>query len=311
MPKKIKFIYFGSSFFSREILSKLLKEGLLPNCVVSKPDMPAGRGLKLIPTQVSRLAQEKKIPLIKPESLKAPLLEEKLVEVKPDFFIIADYGKIIPGHLLKIPELFPVCVHPSLLPLYRGATPIETFLVDGGAETGVTIFAVNESVDAGDIFRQKKISVDTRDNFFGLRDKLIEAGAELLIEVLKSIKEKKYSLVAQDESRATVTIKLVKKMGRINWQDDAVRICNQTRAFAEWPGSFTYFGKTRVVVVLAEVVSGSGCPGEIISLDKKGIVVSAGKGAVLLERIKPEGKNDMDAWAFACGHGVELGGKFT
>ncbi|MDD3295903.1 MAG: methionyl-tRNA formyltransferase [Candidatus Omnitrophica bacterium] len=311
MPKKLNFVYFGSSFFSREILLRLIEKGFLPTCVVSKPDMPAGRGLKLIPTQVSSLAREKNIPLLKPKLLNVLPLEEELASQKPDFFIIADYGKIIPNRLLKVPKLFPVCVHPSLLPLYRGATPIETFLADGGVETGVTIFAVNERVDAGDIFRQNKISVEARDNFFNLRDKLIKIGAELLIEVLKSIQVKKYSLTVQDESQATVTVKLVKEMGRINWQNDASRILNKIRAFIEWPGSFTYFGKIRINIILAQVVRGTGAPGEIISLDKKGIIVSAGKDALLIERIKPEGKNNMDAWAFVCGHKIVPGKKFT
>ena len=309
----MRFIYFGSSQFSKEILKGLCLKGYEPSLVVSKPDKPRGRGLHLVATEVSSFAKNSKIPLIKPQSLKNEPIERDLKKEEANFFIVADYGEIIPAKLLKIPKVFTLCVHPSLLPLYRGATPIENALKDGCSQTGVTIFKVNEKVDAGDILLQKEIPVVYEDDFFSLRRRLVKEGVFLLIEAIKKIEADNYSLRSQDDSKATSVSKLTKSDGLISWEKSAQQIRNLIRATLGWPSAYTYYKGQMIKILAADVViqEDKNKPGTILNVDKEGICVVTSKGILKIKKLKPEGKSEMDAWSFVCGHKLEEGESFS
>jgi len=309
----MKFIYFGSSHFSYIVLAELYEKGFVPALIVSQPDKPKGRGLKITATEVSRFAKDKKIPLITPESLKEKTVEARLTKENADFFIVADYGKIIPAALLTIPTIFPLCVHPSLLPLYRGSAPIEYALLEGEDQTGVTIFKINERVDAGEVILQKNIIIDACDDFFTLRKKLAVSGSALLIEALKKIENNEYNLTPQNESEVLLTRKLKKEDGRIIWNSPAQQIRNLIRATLDWPSAYTYYGELMVKILDAEVADeqSQDLAGAIVKIDKKGIYVATGEGVLKIKRLKPQGKNEMDAWSFVCGHRLSVGDKFV
>ena len=300
----MRFIYFGSSQFSKVVLEELFLKGCKPALVVSKPDKPKGRGLRLSPTEVSEFAKNKKIPFIKPSSLKIGEVKGILSKEKADFFVVADYGEIIPKDLLVLPSKFALCIHPSLLPRYRGASPIEKALINGDKISGLTIFRMNERVDAGDIILQKTITVSYDDDFFSLSERLAKVGALLVIETIKNIKNKDYSLKPQDEKLATLTSKLKKEDGKILWKSSAKNIRNLIRATLGWPSACTFYKDVMIKILAADVITqeASNPPGVIIDIDKQGICVATGKGVLKIKRLKPQGKSEMDAWSFVCGY---------
>ena len=312
MSDNMKFVYFGSSEYSYEVLTYLYAQGYKPSLVVSKPDKPKGRGLKLLSTEVSLFAQEKGIPLIKPGDLKDKVIEKKLLEEKADFFLVADYGIIIPSFVLDTPKIHSLCVHPSLLPRYRGPSPIEYSLMNGDSVTGVTIFEINKSVDAGDIISQKTVNIEPEEDYLMLRQRLAEQGAMLLVDTLKSINKREYSLTSQDETLVTMTYKLKKEDGQINWNSSARKINNLIRATRGWPSAYTCYKGKRMKILFAQIVDEQNTfsPGTIIDVNKKGIEVATAGGVLLIKKVKPEGKGEMDAWSFVCGHRVNKGDKF-
>lgn len=309
----MKFIYFGSSQFSQAVFTGLYQRGHKADLVVSKSDKPKGRGLKVSETELSAFAKSKNIPLIKPQSLNKPSVYNELASVEADIFIIADYGNIIPANLLNIPKILPIGVHPSLLPLYRGPAPIEQVLLDGREETGVTLFKVNERVDAGDIVLQYKIPIDYNDDFFMLSRKLAEKSINLLIEAFDKINRFDYSLDPQDEDLVTFTYKLKKKDGKIDWQNSAEVIRNLIRATLGWPSAYTSYKDQVVKILKADVLDkiDNDSAGTIIDLNKKGIYVATSQGVLLVTEVRPEGKATMGAWSFACGQRTKVGEKFS
>lgn len=308
----MKFIYFGSSWFSQIILEGLCSQGYIPTLIVSKPDKPKGRGLKLVATEVSQFAQDKKIHLIKPVSLKDSDIGRILSKKQAEFFIVADYGEIIPKNLLAIPKTFPLCFHPSLLPRYRGPAPIEAILMNGEEKSGITVFKMNQKVDAGDIISQKNLTINYEDDFFSLSRRLAKEGALLLIKTIDKIKAKDYFLTPQDKALVTMTHKLIKEDGRILWNNKAQSIRNLIRATVGWPSAYTYYRGLTIKILGADVMNGEASilPGTIIDIEKDGIRVAVGCGALKIKKLKPQGKGEMSAWSFACGYRVMAGELF-
>lgn len=308
----MKVVYFGSSQFSKIILEGLVHKGFIPVLIVSKPDRPKGRGLNLFPTEVSLFAEKEKISLIKPVSLKNKVVEEELRKTEADFFIVADYGKIIPLSVLSIPKIFSLAVHPSLLPRYRGPAPIEYAIINGEKETGLTIFVMNERVDSGDVILKEKVIIEDRDDFFTLREKLALKGVSLLVEAINKIVKGDYKLSPQDEAEAILTSKLKKEDGKISWRSSAMSIRNLIRATLGWPSAYTHYNDLAIKVLRAEVIAeeSSALPGTIVKIDKEGIQVATSKGILKILKLKPQGKKEMDAWSFVCGHRVKVGEKF-
>ncbi len=307
-----KIIYFGSSQFSKTILNGLLKAQIRPILVVTKPDAPGGRGLKLCPTQVSEISKNYNIETIKPKSLKTAEILEKISKAKPNYLVIADYGKIIPDSLLTIPKILPLGVHPSLLPLYRGPAPIERALINGDKTSGVTIFKLDQGVDSGPVILQKKIKIDENDNYFTFSKKLATQGVEALIETLYQIKNQSLKLTPQDEKKAAFAPKLSKKDGKINWLSSAEKISNLIRATLNWPTAYTYYQNKMLKITEAESLkeeSGQK-PATVIKIDKSGFCVAAGSGVLKVKKVKPAGKKEMPSWSFACGHRIKEGDAF-
>ena len=312
MQKKVKFVYFGSSQFSTIILEGLYAKGIVPSLVVSKPPRPKGRGLKLCPTEVSLFDQRKGVPFITPQSLNDSETIGRLDKEAADFFIIADYGNIIPKSLILLPKIFSLAIHPSLLPRYRGPAPIEYALLNGDAETGVTIFRINEKIDAGEVILQERTEINVMDDFFSLRQKLACTSILLLIKAFKKIDANEYKLIAQDENKVTFTHKLNKEDGRIDWNWPALRIRNLIRAIKAWPSAYTCHNNLMLKILTADVAveEVSVESGRIVRIDKEGIYVATAKDILKVCLLKPQGKKEMTAWAFVCGHKLKIGDRF-
>jgi methionyl-tRNA formyltransferase len=310
-----KIIYFGSSNFSKIILETLLEAKIKPLLVVTKPDAPKGRGLKLYQTQVAETAQNNNIELLKPDNLKKADFLDKTAEINPHYLVVADYGKIIPTSLLSIPKILPLGIHPSLLPFYQGPAPIERTLLDGRQSTGVTIFKLDKGVDTGPILLQRKTKVDANDTYFTLSKKLAVLGAEALIESLYQAKDAPINLQPQDTKKATFAPKLVKQTGKINWKNSAAEIKNLIRATLKWPAAYTYYKNKTLKITEAEITQDKNGPNHkqpavISKIDKSGIYVATGSGILKIKKVKPEGKKEMPAWSFVCGHKIKEGDKF-
>ncbi len=302
-----KFIYFGSSTFSKIVLENIIRAGYRPSLIITKPDTPKGRGLKMHPTEVSKFAQKNKIKAIKPQKLNEKELQDKLSGAETDYIVVADYGKIIPFFLLSLPKKLPLGIHPSLLPSYRGAAPIERSLMAGEKITGATIFKLNQSIDSGEIVLQNTLAVAPNDNYFTLQTKLAVLGAKSFIQSLKKIQVKQYKLVPQDENKATLAPKLTKKEGRINWNSPAEKIKNLIRATLNWPTAYTYYQDKIVKITEATAFfeKSEKVPSTIIKVDKSGIYVATSTGILKITKLKPAGKKEMSSWAFACGYKIK------
>ncbi len=234
----LKYIYFGTPEISKDVLSGLTTEYGKPSLIVSSVDMPSGRGLKLVTPPVAQYAKENSIPLLQPNKLKD--IKEELEKIGADIAVLFAYGKIIPQWLL---DLFPhgiINVHPSLLPLYRGATPLTGPILNGDNVTGITIMDMDSQLDHGDIYLQDKINLDTDTNRIKLEQYVVETAPKLLAQVLNNIKSNVAIKTPQDHSNATHTTKIVKSDGEIKDTDTDEIKYRKYKAYIGWPGTYFY-----------------------------------------------------------------------
>ena len=299
------------------ILQKLLDAKFNIVAVVTQPDKPKGRGLKLQECETAAAASAAGLEVIKPESARDPGFIGKIAGIKPDLVVIVAYGKILPGEFLSVPRFGCINVHASLLPKYRGASPIQTALLDGEKETGVTIFGLNEKMDEGGIISSKAVGIDDADDSESLSTKLFRAGADILINVIADIgiSGVKPHVIPQDHSKATYCRLIRKEDSKIDFTLSAQDIHNKIRAFTQWPGAAADFKGKKIKFLRAKPVpdlSSGRQPGEVVGIVKnEGFIVSAGNGALLVTRVQPESSRPMDATAFIQGYRVEEGDMFN
>lgn len=266
--------------------------------VVTQPDRPKGRHLKPSPPPVKPVADKLGLPVHQPVELEE--LAELVKSARPDLVIVVAYGKILPATLLAIPPAGCVNVHASLLPRWRGASPIQHAILAGDKQTGVTTMFMNERLDAGDIILQCAEPILPSDTSATLHDRLAKLGAKLLAETIDLIAAGKAPRTPQDESRVTHARKLSKEDGRIDWTRPAAEIERQVRAFDPWPGAYTYRGQTLLKLWRVEVVEQPA--GNIGEITGRG-VVATGQGGLRIVELQPAGGKRMSFEAFARGHG--------
>jgi len=279
--------------------------------VVTRPDRPAGRGLKLHPTPVKELAQELELPLFQPEKVNREV--ERLRELQPDVTVVVAYGQILSKDVIEVPKLGTVNLHASLLPKYRGAAPVPWALMKGETVTGVTTFLIDEGLDTGPILRQREVPIAPEDTAGTLERKLAEVGASLMVETLEGLREGTLQPKPQDDSRATYAPKITPEMARIDWTRSAPEIHNLVRAMEPRPGAFTFFRDRRLKVHRTRVVTApsragdGGKPGEVVGVGEEGLWVATGDGVLELLEVHPEGKRRMSGRDFANGYRVRGG----
>jgi methionyl-tRNA formyltransferase len=296
----LRTVFFGSSTFSVPSLERLLAEQDVV-AVCSQPDRPAGRGLELAPTAVSEVARKAGVIVLTPVKLDDPFIAQ-IRAYKPELLAVASYGKILPAKLLVIEGAAALNVHPSLLPSYRGATPIQAALRDGLDKTGVTIFWMSAGLDDGDIALARSVHIEASDNYGSLHDKLALVGAELLSEGARLLSEKRLGRKAQRNEDATYTKPLTKADLRLRFDVPAIAAVNQVRSLSPKPAAWMLFDGKRLKVLEAAVLPHSRLdthPGDIVGFEQNGPVVATLPGAICLTKVIPEGRPIMSGADFA------------
>lgn len=268
----IKLAFLGTDEYAVTALDTLIKRGLTPSLVVSTPDKPAGRGLTLTPPPLAQYAKAQNWPLVQPTSLK--ITPPELAEREWDLFIVASYGKIIPAEILNLPKHGALNIHPSLLPKYRGPSPLESAILAGETETGVTILQVDPELDHGPIIAQEKYALTT-ETTGELGHILFKRGAEMIADILPDYLAGKIAAREQEHTKTTFTKKYDKSEAEINLADNPIINYQKIRAFTPRPGAFTFVAKN----------------GKSIRL--KIIKTHLSQGELVLDRIVPEGKREM------------------
>ncbi len=303
-------IFFGSSEFSLAALETCLEGPYSVSLVVTTPDKKKGRGLELLPTPVKSYCQSRNIPVETFESLKDPAALEKIKSLNPDFFVVSSYGKLIPSAWLAVPKKLCLNVHPSLLPKYRGAAPINWPIINGDKETGMTIAEVTKQLDAGDIFFQQRIPVDPHIDAEALTQKLAEISKGALKSVFQKIKEGNLVRTPQQENLSSYARKLTKEDGKLSFHQPAVNLDRLVRGLKPWPGTFIDFEGGPLQIIEAEAVAHpmKAEPGSLIKIDCDGtILVITADGFLKIKRVKPAGKKEMTAADFVRGKRLEPG----
>lgn len=274
--------------------------------VVTQPDRPKGRDLKLQPSPVKVLGLSAKLPVLQPERARSEEFLQELRALQPDLIAVAAYGQILPQSVLDLPRFGCLNVHTSLLPKYRGAAPIQWAILNGDAETGVTIMKMNAGLDTGDILTQATTPIRPEDNSETLHDRLARMGADLLVRTIPDYVAGKLPLQPQSAEGVSYAAKIKKQDGHIDWTQPARAIWNRVRGLAPWPGAFTYLpGQPQPHLLKlwqAEVVERAGPPGEVLQADKTGVVVGCGHEALRILILQREGGRRLQAHDFLAGH---------
>lgn len=303
----MRIIYFGSDAFGIPSLSALKKKHTIAG-VVTTPDMPKGRGLKLSHTEVKDWAIKNDTPVFQPECLSDEKFNALIKNINPELIVLISYGKILPLPILKAASVAAINIHPSLLPKYRGAAPMEWALINGEQKTGITVITMYGSIDTGDIILQKEVPIDDNDDIFSLKRKLSEISPEVLMESLQRL-EKGISPVPQ-KGTPSYARKLTREDGLINWNKTATEIHNLIRGVKEWPGAYTYLNNKYLKIFnsIPEIEGGvHGDPGEVLGdkKDKDSIYVACGKGILKITEVQVEGKKRMPVSEFLKGHKIQ------
>lgn len=277
--------------------------------VVTQPDRPKGRDLKLQPSPVKETAIRAGISVLQPEKARDEKFIAELAKFYSDVIAVAAFGQILPQRILDLPRLGCLNVHTSLLPKYRGASPIQTAILRGETETGVTIMKMDAGLDTGPILTQETTPI-ADDNAQTLHDRLAQIGGRLLVQTILDFDAGKIQPRPQPAEGVSLAPKIKKEDGRIDWSQSVTAIWNRVRAFTPWPGAFTHLpGNPPALLKIwqASPVSESGKPGEILRADKSEIVVGCGDGALRILNLQREGGKRLSAQDFLAGHPIKSG----
>jgi methionyl-tRNA formyltransferase len=314
--ERLKVIFMGTPLCACPFLKFLIeKENVVG--VFSGPDTKAGRNMKAHIPEVKELAIDNSINVLQPERLNDPVVIDKIKKMDPDLILVVAYGYKIPNEILSIPKFGSINIHFSLLPKYRGASPVSWAIINGEKNTGVTSFFISEKMDAGDIISQKEIKIYENDNAQTLMNKLIDLGIEVLDETINLIKTNKIKSRTQDVSLISYAPKLNKDLGKINWKNENFKIHNIIRGLFPWPGTYTFFKKDKELLIvklfdseLSDIKS-SETPGAIIDISKtKGILVSCGEKTLWIKNVQLAGNRKISGYDLYVGRKIKVGDVF-
>ncbi len=311
-----RIIFMGTAELSCASLEKLARnEQFQILAVVTQPDKPKGRELKLTPSPVKVLAEKLNLLVLQPLKAREEKFVAELRELKPDLLVVVAYGQILPQALLDVPTYGCLNVHTSLLPKYRGAAPIQWAIADGEPETGVTIMKMDAGLDTGPILSMRRTPILPEDDSQKLHDRLAQLGAELLVETIPGYVAGKIQPHPQPTEGTTYAAKIKKEDGQIDWSLPTEKIWNRLRAFTPWPGAYTFLqGEPKpqlLKIWKSGVVELKGEAGTVLSADKTGIVVACGQNALRILELQREGGKRMTAEQFLIGHPLKPGGRFV
>ncbi|MBF0216258.1 MAG: methionyl-tRNA formyltransferase [Candidatus Omnitrophica bacterium] len=303
----MRIIFFGTGDFAIPTLRKLLHSGNEIQCVVTQPDSRRGRGWNLLPSPVKAFAEKAApgIPILQPVSASEEEFLSGIRSKKPDLIVVVDYGQFLKKALLEIPSMECVNLHPSILPKYRGAAPVNWAILNGETRTGVTVFRMSARMDAGDILFADELDIRENEKASDLLDRLSQKGADLIVGSLEKISSGRVTPKPQDEKAATFAPKLAKNDGEIDWKDGAERILRLVRAMDPWPSSWTRIEGRSLKILDASMADGGGSdsiPGTVTS-EYPLIVKTGDNKGILINTLQMEGKKQMSAEEFIRGYG--------
>ncbi len=311
----MRIVFMGTPEFAVPGLRALVAAGHEVAAVVTQPDRPQGRGMAQAAPPVKLAAQRLDLPISQPEKVSAPAFVADMAAWRAEVVAVVAFGQLIPATILGMPPHGCINVHPSLLPRYRGATPIQSAILNGDTITGVTTMFLDAGLDTGDIILQQETPIGVEETAGDLHDRLATLGADLLVETMRRLAAGTAPRRAQDARLATVCRKLTRAAGQLRWPDGHLQLANQVRAFAPWPGAFTFCGAERVKVLAAAAanaaVPAGAAPGAIVDEDGEDLLVACGAGQLRLRRVQPENGKPMSAAAFARGRHLSPGACFT
>lgn len=306
----MRLIFAGTPAFAATALTALHQAGHSIALVLTQPDRPAGRGMKLAASAVKQVALHLGLPLAQPDSLKSDAIQQQLRETQAEAMIVAAYGLLLPQAVLEVPVRGCLNIHASLLPRWRGAAPIQRAILAGDRETGITIMQMDAGLDTGAILLQKSLPIESDDTAGSLHDKLASLGAACVVDALSRLDTLKPE--AQDSAQATYAAKLSKAEAALDWSRPADDLSRCVRAYNPVPGAHAVWDGNVIKIWQASVeASRTGSPGEVLAADEHGIVVACGEQALrLLELQAADGKR-LSAVAFLTGHALDRGSFFA
>jgi methionyl-tRNA formyltransferase len=305
-------LFMGTAEYAVPVLQAVHASRHTVKAVITNPDRPSGRGRKMTAPPVKNEAFRMGIPLYQPDKLDPEFLEV-FKDIGADIGLVAAYGKLIKKEYLDTPEKGIINVHPSLLPKYRGPSPIQQPILNGDPTTGVSIIQLTEEMDAGPVILVEEVNIGKTENAGQLHDRLADMGGRLAVQALDLIEKGKAEFSEQDESQATFCKKIEKKDACIRWEAPVEDIVRLVRAMTPFPGAYTYVERTKKRLKISEVKAGSekrgnNLPGTVINAcDKKGVIISAGDGTVSILHLAPEGSRRMSSQEFVRGAPIETG----
>lgn len=306
----MKIVFMGTPDFAAASLAELLACGHEILAVYTQPDRPSGRGNKLKPSAVKLLAEQHRIPVYQPQKVRAAQSVTELAALQPEIIIVVAYGQLLPQAILDIPKYGCLNVHGSILPQYRGASPIHQAIMDGQTRTGVTIMQMDAGMDTGDILTVAYEDINPEDTTEGLYERLKTVGAKLLADTLPKLAAGELIPVKQDDTKASYAGMITADMERIDWLQPAISIHNKIRALGssyavDAEGNKLKFWQTRVEP------EQTGCPGEVVSVNKKFFTVATGFGALTVLEVQPANRKRMSAGDFVNGRQMKIGYRFV
>ena len=304
----MRVVFLGSPPFGTPILERLAESAFRPSLVVTPPARPRGRGRKLAPQPLAERAGALGLELLQPRTVRDPEVMERLAAESPDVVVVASYGELLRQEFLDLPRLASLNVHPSLLPRWRGATPVPATLLAGDQITGVSVQRLVLELDAGDVLVARESPVDQEETAGELLDRMALLGAEALIEGLSALESGEARFTPQDPADVTHCRKLSKEDGRLHWREPAPSLALRVRAMNPWPGAHTTLaGGTVLSVWRARAVDESGDPGQVLRAEGGELVVACGEGALSLLEVQVAGKKRMAAADWLRGSRLEAG----
>ncbi|KIE58935.1 methionyl-tRNA formyltransferase [Methylacidiphilum kamchatkense Kam1] len=310
----MRVVFIGTGDFGVPSLEAIALDGryTIPG-VITQADRPFGRQKELLPSPIKRAALKLHLWVFQPENINSAGSIQQIQFLKPDIIVVCDYGQILSKEVLGIPSIGILNIHGSLLPKYRGASPIQAAIKNMDKETGVTVIWMDEGIDTGDILTSEKLLIRSNDTAESLHNRLAELGARLIIQSLEAIKAGKAPRIPQDHALASYARKIKKEEALIDWTKDKQEIDAMVRAFNPWPVAYTTLkiGEEKKILKIYKVIishRARGNPGEVVRIDKHGVLVAAGRaGGLLLREVQLEGRKKMHAADFARGARLAIG----
>ena len=305
----MRIVYLGTPEFAVLPLKKIVEAGYNVVAVVTNKDKPVGRKRILTPPPVKVFATEASIPVFQYDKIRAEGVED-LKKLNPDLMVTCAFGQILSQEILDIPRLGVVNIHASLLPAYRGASPIHYAILNGEKTTGVTVMKTDIGIDTGDMILQREINISNSETCGELFERLSVLGANCILEALPLIENKKAVYIKQDESKATYTKIIKKEAALIDWNDTAENIYNKIRAFNPAPVAYCFYEGNPFKIYSAKISTLNGKAGQILKTDKE-LIIGCGQGAISLLTVQKAGGKPMNVQDFLRGNKLTVGGDFN